>query len=52
MAQQIPRMGTIYSEVESVIIWLALSSEEKQQLQIFRQLRKEKGWDVRLYPYP
>lgn len=41
MAQQIPRMGSIFSEAGSVMIWLALSAEDEEQLQSLRETTNE-----------
>ncbi|KAH8759404.1 hypothetical protein F5883DRAFT_681925 [Diaporthe sp. PMI_573] len=54
MAQQIPRMGLIYSQAESVIIWLGLSAWEEKSFQEHREWIKNGGqrgqndrWSVR-----
>lgn len=49
LAQQIPRMGTIYSKAESVMIWLDLSSEQEQVLQHLRKTMQKRGDEAKLY---
>lgn len=54
MAQQIPRMGLIYSQAESVIIWLGLSAWEEHYFQEHLGLAKSgpEEWLVFGTQYP
>lgn len=49
-AQQIPRMGLIYSQAESVIIWLGLSAWEEKYFQ--EHMEWAKNWAQQEQPYP